>query len=87
MKPIAIPQRTLDYWQGTTGVTCHCGGAIVWAEAGYVPGSRACRSCLALFAVRGEGSERRLHPQGHTPEGVIGDVGDGDEVYRVPENR
>lgn len=87
MLPIPIPQENPnDIWQGTTDVKCHCGGNIVWAEAGYVPGSRACRSCLTLFAVRGKKLERRLHPQGITDEGIIGDISDDDEVYVVTPN-
>jgi len=92
MKPIPIPQdpHTRDYWAGTTGVRCHCGGTIEWAEAAFSPGSRACRSCLALFAVRGRDHERCLHPQGPVENGpgsyILDDVGDDDEVHRVPEN-
>ena len=63
MKPIPIPQKGWDYWEGTTGVPCPCGGTIRWAEAGFAPGDRACDRCLVLFAVRGEGPDRRLVPQ------------------------
>lgn len=87
MKPISIPVISdHNWWEGTSGIQCECGGTIVWAEAGYVPGSRACRSCLTLFAVRGDGENRRLHPQGITDNGVIGDVGTNDPVHHVPEN-
>ena len=87
MKPIPIPQQnTDDYWDGTTGVTCHCGGKIEWAEAAYAPGIRACRTCLAAYAVRGRGDDRRLVPQ-TCDDGVIVDASaDSDEVYRVSEN-
>jgi len=90
MKAIAIPQTSRDFWEGTTSIRCPCGGMIEWAEAAYSPGIRACRSCLAMYAVRGQGSDRRLVPQTHTDTGVIGDPpGDecpDDDVYRVPEN-
>lgn len=92
MKPIPIPQSPdhRDYWEGTTGVRCHCGGTIEWAEAAYTPGTRACRSCLAMFSVRGNDHERRLHPQGRVEQGpgdvILDDVDDEDEVYRVPED-
>jgi hypothetical protein len=87
MKPIQIPvQDRHSGWDGTTGVQCSCGGIIEWAEAAYVPGTRACRSCLAMYQVRGDGADRRLVPQGVTGSGVIGDVGPEDEVYYVPEN-
>lgn len=29
-----------------------CGGEVVWAEAGNVPGTRACSECRSLFAVQ-----------------------------------
>ena len=33
-----------------------CGGNIVWAEAGHVPGTRQCVACGSLFSVQtGEG--------------------------------
>lgn len=87
MKPIFIPQKNKhDYWDGTTNVRCHCGGDIEWAEAAFAPGARACRSCLSLFSVKGQGSERRLHPQGVGDGGIIGDVADDGEVYKVPED-
>lgn len=86
MRPIQIPQLTITYYAHTTGIRCDCGGVIEWAEAGYVPGARACRSCLTLFMLRGEGPDRRLEPQAAGPDG-IGDMGDGDTTpYRVPED-
>ena len=86
MQTIAIPQTTPDYWTGTTEVPCPCGGMIHWAEAAYVPGSRACDRCLVLFAVRGRGADRRLVPQGHTDPGIIEDIGDDEAPYHVPDD-
>lgn len=80
-----IPQTTRDFWEGTTGVKCRCGGTIEWAEAGYSPGARACRGCLTLFAVRGEGGDRRLVPQ-TVKDGIICDAQIGDEPEKVPAN-
>lgn len=82
MNSIFIPQTGRDFWEGTTGVKCHCGGSIEWAEAAYVPGTRACRRCLAMFAVRGNGGDRRLVPQ-TVKDGIIRDADPGDEVERV----
>jgi predicted RNA-binding Zn-ribbon protein involved in translation (DUF1610 family) len=31
-----------------------CGGEVVWAEAGYVPGTRQCTGCGSLFSVQTE---------------------------------
>lgn len=28
-----------------------CGGEIVWAENGYVPGTRECTKCHSIFAI------------------------------------
>lgn len=28
-----------------------CGGSVVWAEAGYVPGARACIACGSVFVL------------------------------------
>lgn len=28
-----------------------CGGEVVWAEAGYVPGTRECKNCRSLFMI------------------------------------
>lgn len=91
MNPIPIPQPPdePDYWQGTTGVKCHCGGDIEWAEAAYAPGARACRTCLTLFRVRGEGDTRRLVPQWPTDDGIIDDAPSDMPhayLYRVSEN-
>jgi hypothetical protein len=89
MDAILIPQTNLaDIWAGTTDVPCSCGGVIRWAEAGFVPGSRACDRCLVLYAVRGRGADRRLVPQ------ASGDnhIDDADEtiddngLYRVPDD-
>jgi len=85
MNAISIPQTGRNYWDGTTGVQCECGGTIEWTEAGYSPGARACRGCLTLFAVRGDGLERRLVPQ-TIKDGIICDAANDDEVARVPAN-
>ena len=54
-----------------------------FAEAAYVPGSRACDRCLTLYRVRGD---RRLVPQG-IARGHVDDLVDEDEEpYRVPTN-
>jgi hypothetical protein len=92
MRTIPIPQQNPEhpdrYWWGTTEVRCPCGGTIVWAEAGYAPGSRACRSCLALYAVRGAGQDRRLVPQAFdTHLGAVDDAPADtcdEDIYRVP---
>lgn len=88
MKNILIPQKNLDdYWNGTTGIKCTCGGTIEWAEASYVRGTRACRKCCSMFQVRGEGKDRRLVPQTLKENGVIEDaLEDDDEIYLVPKN-
>ena len=88
MEPIPIPQVTQYIWEGTTGVLCRCGGTIEWAEAGYVPGTRACRSCLVLFRVHGSESNRRLVPQAITDDGIDDAPEDAsdDDLYRVPED-
>ena len=88
MKASPIPQSpdALDCWEGTTSVSCPCGGSIEWAEGGYVPGSRACRSCLVLFRVRGSGLDRQIVPQTCDNEGIIRDASLGDELQHVPEN-
>lgn len=84
MQSIAIPQTTQDFWEGTTEVPCPCGGVIHWAEAAYVPGSRACDRCLTLYRVRDRGADRRLVPQG-VARGHVDDLTDEDEEpYRVP---
>lgn len=86
-KEISIPEQdSLNYWHGTTGVKCSCGGSIEWAEAGYVPGARACRSCLALYAVRGRGDNRKLIPQHAGNDGIVRDAEPGESCYRVPQD-
>lgn len=87
MKTISIPQTAeqREWWAGTTGVQCECGGSIEWAEGAYTTGCRACRSCLALYSVRGSGADRRLVPQANH-DGIIEDADEGDDIYRVPKN-
>ena len=34
-----------------------CGGTLVWAEAGYVPGTRQCTGCGSLFSVQTKQSD------------------------------
>lgn len=66
---------------------CWCGGTIEWAEGRYVPGTRACRRCLAMYAVRGIGPDRRLVPQGVSEVGTIDDLelpAPVEQIYRVP---
>ena len=90
MKLIPIPQENPDnFWAGTSGVPCPCGGRIEWAEAAYVPGTRACRSCLTMFAVRGKQETRRLVPQAINDDGIVADAPDetaDEDLYHVPEN-
>ena len=51
--------RTTPYqaWHEIPLPACpDCGGNIVWAEAGHVPGTRQCVACGSLFSVQaGEG--------------------------------
>jgi hypothetical protein len=89
MNAIAIPQTNDNFWADTTGVICSCGGMIEWAEAAYAPGTRACRSCLTMFSVRGKENSRRLVPQMIGENNCIQDAPDDtpeDELYHVPED-
>ena len=87
MNKISIPQtKEESYWDGTSGVKCTCGGLIEWAEAAYVPGTRACRTCLKMYQIRGSGEQRALVVQSVNNEGIIGDIEDGEEPYLVPKN-
>ena len=89
MDAILIPQSNPnDFWDGTSDVPCSCGGMIRWAEAGYVPGSRACDQCLVLYAVRGRGADRRLVPQAPSDDHIddADETVDHDGLYRVPDN-
>ncbi|MBE3602489.1 hypothetical protein IMX07_02490 [bacterium] len=89
MDAILIPQVALDdFWGGTTDVPCSCGGLIRWAEAGYVPGARACDRCLVLYAVRGRGADRRLVPQTSSADHIddADETVDRDGLYRVPDD-
>ena len=41
----AMPSRAPDYWEAVTNVPCPvpgCDQTVIWYEAGYVPGYRAC---------------------------------------------
>lgn len=85
MLSIKIPQTGMDYWEGTTGIKCECGGMIEWAEAAYVPGARACRNCLTLFSIRGRNENRQLVPQANH-NGIVEDAENNEECYLVPQN-
>ena len=40
------------WWDVPLPACPDCGGVLVWAEAGYVPGTRACVNCGSLFSVQ-----------------------------------
>lgn len=41
-----------DSWHAVPLPPCpDCGGSVVWAEAGYVPGTRECCGCGSMFTV------------------------------------
>ena len=84
---IEIPQHPeWGYYEGTTEIACPCGGTIVWWEAGYVPGVRACINCRALYRVTGCGQDRVLAPLVARDDGVSRPKIDGcneDEVERT----
>ena len=52
--------RTTPYqaWHEIPLPACpDCGGNIVWAEAGHVPGTRQCVACGSLFSVQTDGGK------------------------------
>jgi hypothetical protein len=44
-----------EYWPSVTEVPCPagCGGVVLWAEAGYVPGYRICDRCDRHYLANG----------------------------------
>ena len=40
--PGEMPAECVAWWERGDWVPCHCGAALVWDEAGRVPGSRLC---------------------------------------------
>jgi len=45
-----------DYWRNVTDVPCPaagCDGAVLWHEAGYVPGYRICDVCGRHYLAKG----------------------------------
>jgi hypothetical protein len=45
------------WWDVPLPACPDCGGALAWAEAGYVPGTRECSGCRSLFSVDTSRSE------------------------------
>lgn len=45
------------WWEVPLPPCPDCGGVLVWAEGGFVPGTRRCPSCGSLFSVRCEERE------------------------------
>ena len=39
------------WWEVPLPPCPDCKGSLVWAEAGYVPGTRQCSECSSLFSV------------------------------------
>lgn len=51
---VEIPLDPHDYWANLQAGKCpDCGHQWVWAEAGWVPGTRQCQDCGSLYTVLG----------------------------------
>lgn len=58
---IDLGEVTTDLWSLLLPPCPDCGdGEIVWAEAGYVPGARACTKCGSMFSLDTWSREERL---------------------------
>lgn len=50
---IDMPRAQDQPWYDVPLPDCpDCGGDLVWFEAGYVPGTRRCKSCGSMFSVQ-----------------------------------